>query len=47
MSQYDRVRVLLSDYLNLPRGKYLSPSVAKAGVARLCIGLYALSLIHI
>lgn len=43
MSQYDRVRVLLSDYLNLPRGKYLSPSMAKEGVARLCIGLYALT----
>ena len=43
MSQYDRVRVLLSDYLNLPRGKYLSPSMAKEGIARLCIGLYALT----
>ena len=43
MSQYDRVRALLSDYLNLPRGKYLSASVAKEGVARLCSGLYALT----
>ncbi len=43
MSQYERVRVLLCDYLNLPRGKYLSTSAAKEGIARLCIGLYALT----
>ncbi len=42
MSEYDRVRVLACDHLNLARGKYLTPEAARRGVTRLCIGAYAL-----
>ena len=41
MSDYERIRVLFCDHLNLARGKYLPPSVARSGVARFCTGTYA------
>ena len=42
MSDYERIRVLFCDHLNLARGKYLPRSVAESGSARHCIGVYAL-----
>ena len=42
MSEYDRIRVLGCDHLNLARGKYLIPEAARSGVTHLCIGAYAL-----
>ncbi len=39
---FNRVRVLFADHLNLPRGKYLPFSVARRGVSRHCVGLFAL-----
>ena len=41
MSDYERIRVLFCDHLNLARGKYLPRSVAESGSARHCIGVYA------
>ena len=42
MSDYERIRVLFCDHLNLARGKYLPRSVAESGSARHCVGVYAL-----
>ena len=42
MNDYQRVRVLFCDHLNLARGKYLPGAMASAGIARHCIGVYAL-----
>lgn len=42
MSEYDRIRVLGCDHLNLARGKYLTPAAALRGITHLCIGAYAL-----
>lgn len=42
MSDYERIRILFCDHLNLARGKYLPRSVAESGSARHCIGVYAL-----
>ena len=41
MSDYERIRVLFCDHLNLARGKYLPRSVAESGSARHCVGVYA------
>ena len=40
---FDRVRVLFADQLNLARGKYLPASFAAKGAARLCVGAYAVT----
>ena len=42
MSDYERIRILFCDHLNLARGKYLPRSVAESGSARHCVGVYAL-----
>lgn len=42
-SDYERVRVLFADQLNLARGKYLPASFARKGAARLCVGTYAVT----
>ena len=42
MGDYERIRVLFCDHLNLARGKYLPRSVAESGSARHCVGVYAL-----
>lgn len=42
MIEYDRIRVLACDHLNLARGKYLTPEVSKTGTTHLSIGTYAL-----
>ena len=42
MNDYQRVRVLFCDHLNLARGKYLPGAMANTGIARHCIGVYAL-----
>ncbi|MGI9301568.1 MAG: glutamine synthetase family protein [Gammaproteobacteria bacterium] len=42
MSEYERIRVLFCDHVNLARGKYLPPDFAQSGRVRLCIGVYAL-----
>ena len=42
-SDFNRVRVLFADQLNLPRGKYLPASVAASGETRVCIGVYGLT----
>ena len=42
MIKYDRIRVLACDHLNLARGKYLTPEIAKTGTTHLSIGTYAL-----
>ena len=41
MSEYERIRVLFCDHLNLARGKYLPRFVAESGSARHCVGVYA------
>jgi len=41
MSEYERIRVLFCDHLNLARGKYLPRFVAESGSARHCVGIYA------
>ena len=41
MGDYERIRVLFCDHLNLARGKYLPRSVAGSGSARHCVGVYA------
>ena len=40
MSNYDRIRVLICDHLNLARGKYLSTETLENSI-RLCLGIYA------
>lgn len=40
MGNYDRIRVLICDHLNLARGKYIPPDFGNH--ARMCMGLYAL-----
>jgi glutamine synthetase len=42
MMHFNRVRVLFSDHLNIARGKYLPAEVAKRGVSRHCLSLFAL-----
>jgi len=42
-SDFQRVRVLFADQLNLARGKYLPASFARKGAARLCVGTYAVT----
>jgi len=44
--QYQRVRVLFADQLNLARGKYVPYSFASHGCVRLCIGTYAVTYAH-
>ena len=39
---FNRVRVLFGDHLNLARGKYVPLEAARAGVSRHCVGLFAL-----
>lgn len=41
-NEFNRVRVLFGDHLNLARGKYLPFQGAREGVSRHCIGLFAL-----
>ena len=41
MSEYERIRVLFCDHLNLARGKYLPRAIAESGSARHCVGVYA------
>lgn len=41
MSDYDRIRVLICDHLNLARGKYIPSDHADRPV-RMCMGVYAL-----
>ena len=41
MSEFERIRVLFCDHLNLARGKYLPRAIAASGSARHCIGVYA------
>ena len=41
--EYDRVRVLFADQLNLARGKYIPREFAKNGEARFCLGAFALT----
>ncbi len=41
MSDFERIRVLFCDHLNLARGKYLPRSVAESGSVRYCVGVYA------
>ena len=41
MSDYERIRVLFCDHLNLARGKYVPRAMAKTGVLRQCVGVYA------
>ena len=41
MSEFERIRVLFCDHLNLARGKYLPRSVAESGSARHCVRLTA------
>ena len=42
-NDFERVRVLFADQLNLARGKYLPASFAAKGAARLCVGAYAVT----
>lgn len=42
-SDFELVRVLFADQLNLARGKYLPASIAKSGHARFCLGTFALT----
>ena len=42
-SDYELVRVLFADQLNLARGKYIPSSIAHSGHARFCLGTYALT----
>ena len=42
-NDFQRVRVLFADQLNLARGKYLPASFAAKGAARLCVGAYAVT----
>ena len=41
MSDYERIRVLFCDHLNLARGKYVPRGMAETGVLRQCVGVYA------
>lgn len=41
MNEYDRIRILICDHLNLARGKYI-PAEHPAESIQLCLGLYAL-----
>ena len=41
MSDYERIRVLFCDHLNLARGKYVPRAMAETGSLRHCIGVYA------
>ena len=41
MSDYERIRVLFCDHLNLARGKYVPRALAESGSLRHCIGVYA------
>ena len=41
MSDYERIRVLFCDHLNLARGKYVPRAMAETGVLRQCVGVYA------
>ncbi len=41
MSDYERIRVLFCDHLNLARGKYVPRALAEAGTLRQCVGVYA------
>lgn len=40
---FELVRVLFADQLNLARGKYIPDAIAKSGHARFCLGTYALT----
>lgn len=42
-NDFDRVRVLFADQLNLARGKYLPRQIAAKGDARFCLGTYAVT----
>lgn len=42
-NNFQRVRVLFADQLNLARGKYVPASFAAKGAARLCVGAYAVT----
>ena len=46
MSDYERIRVLFCDHLNLARGKYLPRSEAGSGSVRHCIGVYAVDYVR-
>ena len=41
MSDYERIRVLFCDHLNLARGKYVPRAMAETGTLRQCVGVYA------
>ncbi|MDD9992873.1 MAG: glutamine synthetase family protein [Rhodospirillales bacterium] len=41
MSDYERIRVLFCDHLNLARGKYVPRAMAETGSLRQCVGVYA------
>ena len=41
MSDYQRIRVLFCDHLNLARGKYVPRAIAESGTLRQCVGVYA------
>ncbi len=41
MSDYERIRVLFCDHLNLARGKYVPRAMAESGTLRQCVGVYA------
>ncbi|MDE0202771.1 MAG: glutamine synthetase family protein, partial [Rhodospirillaceae bacterium] len=41
MSDYERIRVLFCDHLNLARGKYVPRAMAESGSLRHCVGVYA------
>ena len=41
MSDYERIRVLFCDHLNLARGKYVPRALAESGTLRHCVGVYA------
>ena len=41
MSDYERIRVLFCDHLNLARGKYVPRAAAENGSLRHCVGVYA------
>ena len=41
MSDYERIRVLFCDHLNLARGKYVPRAIAESGTLRQCVGVYA------
>ena len=43
MSEYERIRVLFCDHLNLARGKYVPRALAESGTLRHCVGVYAVT----